>query len=114
MTTYSEWTKEQFREKVIEIVRSEDKEIHESKSELQPECLDQFYVVIDTDDLVEFSTEMLREDLEQPLGPKLNKIDEVFVVGPYEGANNACISGKEFERIEKNERSHSPSSTVDG
>lgn len=87
-----EWTKEQFWKKVLEIVKCEDQQVHELESELQPEFLQQFFVVIDTDDMGELSTEMLREYLEHPLGPKPSKIDEVFVVAPYGGDSQNRIA----------------------
>ena len=96
---YKEWTSKQFREEVLKIVQSKDEKAQILGREELLKFLDQLYVVIFTDEFT-LSPEKIRNYLRQPLGPKPCKIDEVYVLGPYEPANNTSIRGREDEPME--------------
>ena len=87
---YKEWTPEQFRERIIEIVERKNKAAQQLGREELLESLDLFYVVIHTDEFM-LKSEVLRDYLRQPVGPKPCKIDEAFVLGPYEPVDNKLM-----------------------
>lgn len=96
---YKEWTSEQFREEIRKVVERKNEKAQILGREEFLESLDQLYVVIYTDEFT-LSPEKICSYLRQPLGPKPCKIDEVFVLGPYEPSNNACIREREIEPME--------------
>ena len=98
-TRYREWKPGQFREEILEIVKRKNEKAQIPGRGKLLESLDQLYVVIYTDEPA-LSPENIREYLKRPVGPKPCKIDEAFVLGPYEPAENAHVSGRENEPTE--------------
>lgn len=96
---YVEWTPKKFREEILQIVKRKNEKAKIPGREKLLESLDQFYVVVYTDEHT-LSPENIRNYLRQPVGPKPCKIDKAFVLGPYEPADNACIRGRENEPME--------------
>ena len=93
---YKEWTLEDFQEQVFKLVRDKSKKAKIEGREELLESLHKLYVVIPTDEFT-LSPETIRNYLKQPLGPKPDNIDEVYMLGPYEPYNNAVIRGREYE-----------------
>lgn len=97
---YKEWTPEQFRKRILEIVRRKDRAAQKLGREEILESLDLFYVVIHTDEFF-LKPEDIRDYLRQPVGPKPRRVDEAYVLGPYEPTDNAhTLPRREDEPME--------------